>query len=596
MKNIDLSRNDHSIAPLVPGVTMATLLNAIQADPTLPLRRRADMCSATRVLCRIFGLSLESTPADPRLFAERMKTLTPAGARMSKGRLQNCKSLLDAVFAYNDSRFRRRRSREVLDPYLDELLLQLPDRWERTRLRRFMHHIGEHGIEPDDVDDQTFDAFRDSLDHSLVKDARKLDRAARQLWNKLASLAPDFDLQQVTVPNRTDHYVLPETAFPASLWHEVEAYLSSREEKPGGTLDDILTEDELFGDDATDWDDDASGRRHSAPLRPSTAKLVRYRIRQFASALVLSEHLKLSDLTGLKVLVTPKAVVAGLNFFIRRAGGKRQNSQVRGIAYDMAMIARLWVRSSKSDLKKLATITAKVRPQETGFPESVRRSLAPFRDIENVRAFLAFPDRIIADALREKPITRALANRVATALWIMITQRAPLRISNLLSTDMTINILRSHHGKDAKVALFYPAHQVKNAKVLEIPLPKHTAKLLDLYLTKFRPILTETPNTWLFPAADGGRKRGNVMSADMQKIMREYIGFAINPHSYRHVAAKLYLTAHPGRYKDVQLLLGHKSVQTTIDYYCEIDAEEAFRHFDTVLLGLEKVDTVKERD
>jgi integrase len=155
---------------------------------------------------------------------------------------------------------------------------------------------------------------------------------------------------------------------------------------------------------------------------------------------------------------------------------------------------------------------------------------------------------------------------------------------------------RSHAGKDAKVALFYPPEQVKNAKTLEIPLPVGTAKLLDLYLTTYRPALVDTECKWLFPALDGGCKLASVMSADIQKLMGEYLGFAINPHAFRHLAAKLYLTAHPGRYHDVQLLLGHRKVETTVSYYVDLEAEEAFRHFDAVLLGLEDASPVRAKD
>jgi integrase len=157
-------------------------------------------------------------------------------------------------------------------------------------------------------------------------------------------------------------------------------------------------------------------------------------------------------------------------------------------------------------------------------------------------------------------------------------------------------VLRSHAGKDAKVALFYPPGQVKNAKTLEIPLPVGTAKLNDLYLTTYRPALIDESCDWLFPAPDGGHKRASVMSSDIQKLMRNHLGFAINPHTFRHLAAKLYLTAHPGRYEDVQLLLGHRSRETTIRYYVDLEAEEAFRHFDAVLLGLENVGTLRAKD
>ncbi|RUP07746.1 site-specific integrase [Hyphomicrobium sp.] len=580
-----LEKNQYE--PAAP-FTLAKLIDLIAAESSISEKRRSELCSGVRSLSRAMGLQLESTPADPRFIAERLRDLTPAAAKMSKGRLQNCRSYMDAALAFADKRFRRRQARRLLAPHLKALLDNVPDPWQRMKLRPFTHFLDENDIAPGTVDDKTFDAFRTSLNHSLVKDVRTRDRETRKIWNAFIAKAPEQGCREIAVPRYTDHYVLAEAAFPASLWTEVDTYIASRTTKAGAELDDILTEDELFG-----GDDDAP---RSQPIRASTAKLIRYRVRQFASALVLSEVLKPEDVTTLKALVNLKAVGAGLNFFIKRAGGQRRNSQIRGMAYDLLMIARLWVRSPDADLKKLEEIAVKVRPEHQGLPESMRRKLAPFQHIDNVRAFLALPDRIIEEALREKAVDPETANRVATAVWIKIAQRAPLRISNLLSTSLSTNLLRSHAAKDAKVALFYPPEQVKNAKTLEIPLPASTAKLLDIYLTTFRPALIDAPCDWLFPARDSGQKRSSVMSDNIQKLMREYLGFAINPHAFRHLAAKLYLTAHPGRYEDVQLILGHRSRETTISYYVDLEAEEAFRHFDAVLLGLEDASTLRAKD
>ena len=367
--------------------------------------------------------------------------------------------------------------------------------------------------------------------------------------------------KKVSIPTYVDHYVMSEGEFPTSLWTELDKYLESRRSKGTADLDAILTEEELFGD----------GMIEAGPgVRDSTAALIRYRVRQFASALVLQGVMPASKMVALKTLVAPKTVNNGLMFFVKRADGKRENSQIRGIASDILTIARLWVRSPASDLAKLRNMVKKVRPKHEDLPESARRSLAPFRDLDNVRAFLRLSDEIVKDAESETKIDRAAANRVATALWIRITQRAPLRISNLLKTDLDKNVLRSHNGKDAAVALYYTPDQVKNAKAIEVPLSRATVRLLDLYLKKYRALLIDAPCTWLFPAANGQSKRSQVMSADVQHLMRRHIGFGINPHSFRHVAAKLYLTAHPGRYVDVQRLLGHRKLETTVKYYTEI--------------------------
>lgn len=563
--------------------TIAQLIARVEADASLPEKKRADICSGVRSLCRALKLQPASAPADAALIAALLRDLTPAGAGMSKGRLQNCRSHMDAALVYADDLFRRRRSRTVLPPHLRAFLNKVIDRWDRTKLLRFTHFLNESGIAVEDVSSDTFDAFRESLGYSLVRDARRTDRETRRIWNTLHSDNPE---RQVQIPNYTGHYSLPESAFPETLSADADAYLSSRMSRHGRELDSLLTEEELFGD----------GRPAGVPLRPATAKLVRYRLRQFASIIVRCGVLPAHEITSLKVLVRPDIVVAALNEFIKRTGCGLKNSQIKGIANDLLMIAKLWVKSPDSELAKLQLIVCKVRPVHQGLPERVRRKLSPFSDVENVRAFLSVPDRVVAKVQREKTITPRSANLMAAALWIAIAQRAPLRIANLVSIDLKVNLLRSHSGKHARAALFFPPEQVKNGKTLEVPLSNSTVKLLELYLSKYRPALINGPCDWLFPAKDGGHKQPSVMSSDIQKLMRNELGFSINPHSFRHLAAKLYLTAHPGRYADVQLLLGHRQLKTTVSYYVDLEAQEAFKHFDTVILGLKETTTVRVKE
>src|SRR5215471_2635585 len=44
------------------------------------------------------------------------------------------------------------------------------------------------------------------------------------------------------------------------------------------------------------------------------------------------------------------------------------------------------------------------------------------------------------------------------------------------------------------------------------------------------------------------------------------------PHQFRHLVAKLYLDRHPDAFETVQRLLGHKSRETTMRFYRELDA------------------------
>lgn len=577
----EISRNAEEGAAATRVATLHDLILAIDSETSLPAKRRADMRSAVRRLADVVGLPLESTPCDPRLFAERLATTSAASARMSPRRLANCKSLLDAAFAFADQRFGRRRAKVALRPDFSAILKLVPSRWDRLCLRRLFHFAGERGLQPDEIDARAFDEFDQSLAQTMLKNPRAFGHRVRHVWNALCTNLEGWPGKSVPVPSFVDHWVLAKDAFPSSLWADLDGYLAMRMKKNCEAIDDLLTEEELFSTEEIE---------RAPPIRPSTAALIAYRVRQFASALVASGHLTAAEMTSLKVLVAPATVNAGLKFFVQRSG-KIRNSQTRGIANDLKMIAKLWVKSAKADLDKFDLLVSRTRPKHEGLPDSARRAIAAFRDIENVRAFLQLPQAILAEAERQVEVTRKIANEVAAALWMQICQRAPLRINNLLHTRLETNLLRSHAGKNAKVSLFYPEEEVKNGKPLEVPLSATTVRMLDLYMKKYRPALVSKPSPWLFPTEDGGPKRASVMSADVQRLMLKKIGFRINPHSFRHVAAKLYLSAHPGDYETVQRILGHRRRDTTVKYYVDLQSEEAFRHFDNVLLKLVDHDT-----
>ncbi|GGH18924.1 hypothetical protein GCM10007036_21420 [Alsobacter metallidurans] len=57
----------------------------------------------------------------------------------------------------------------------------------------------------------------------------------------------------------------------------------------------------------------------------------------------------------------------------------------------------------------------------------------------------------------------------------------------------------------------------------------------------------------------------------------------MNAHLFRHLAAYIFLRQHPGEFETVRVLLGHKSIRTTVSFYCAIEQEDAFRRYDALL-------------
>lgn len=60
----------------------------------------------------------------------------------------------------------------------------------------------------------------------------------------------------------------------------------------------------------------------------------------------------------------------------------------------------------------------------------------------------------------------------------------------------------------------------------------------------------------------------------------------MNPHLFRHIAAKLYLGANPGGYEVMRRVLGHARMETTSRSYAGLETRNAARHFDEEILKL----------
>ncbi len=53
----------------------------------------------------------------------------------------------------------------------------------------------------------------------------------------------------------------------------------------------------------------------------------------------------------------------------------------------------------------------------------------------------------------------------------------------------------------------------------------------------------------------------------------------MTPHQFRHLAAKLYLDRHPDGFETVRRLLGHKSIETTMRFYRELESALATKRY-----------------
>jgi integrase len=538
----------------ITGLTLADVLAAVQAAD-LPNQQRQELASALRTVGRALDRPLERIQSDPRHLAPRLKAVAPAAIGMSARSWINVRSRVRKALGLVRPMAPGRNTNQ-LTPAWDALWRALASRRFKIALSRFARRCSAAGIEPEAVTEETFVEFRDHLDDALLKHPDATFAELVRAWKVGQKTVESWPTVTVTVADRRVRWVLPWSAFPASLREDCHRWL------------DRLAGRDLF--------EDAPFR----PVRPSTVARREQQIRSFASALVLRGR-DPATITGLKDLVEITAYREGLRFFAERSGGKLTTAIV-DLAGALTAIARHHLKLDKDHLDRMAIKRWSVGRR--GLTEKNRNLLRQFDDPDNVTALLDLPQKLIGIAERKRN-PRAVALLVQLSVAIEILTMAPIRLGNLCGLDLEQNLVRPRR-RSKELHIILPAEQVKNREALEYPLPLPSVELIERFVKEFRPRLASPNCTALFPGRSGGAKKPVTLGPQISQTIRSQIGLVMTPHSFRHVTAKIYLDANPGGYEVVRRVLGHRSIDTTTAFYTGLETVAAVRHFDRTLLAI----------
>jgi integrase len=166
----------------------------------------------------------------------------------------------------------------------------------------------------------------------------------------------------------------------------------------------------------------------------------------------------------------------------------------------------------------------------------------------------------------------------------------PLRRGNLLQLKLDANLRRP--GPNAFINInevFIPAHMVKNRTTIRWPVELGSARVLETYIRKYRPLLAKEGNDFLFPGIGDSHRDAAEFSDQLSKRVASEIGAAFNCHLVRHFAVVRYLRQNPGAYEIAASILGHKSPQTTQKFYCGLELDAAARHANALLFEERRV-------
>jgi len=537
--------------------TCADVIERIGILTDLPLRRRYDLSSAVRRFCRAQNSPPHDVRADPAELRHRLAQMSPITIGLSPGGFRNLKSLLGRALIAAEVTSVPRRSRTPLAPEWRQLLARIADRHQRYSLSHLGRYCSARGRLPADIDDDLVAGYgRDLVAKSLLERPKQAYRNACLAWNMAVDTIAGWPQQRLAVPNHRRIYARSLSAFPESFQSDVENYLAH------------LTGDDLLGEMA------------ARPASPDTLNGRRKQILAVASALVEAGR-DPQSICLLADLVEPAAAKAALTIIWNRLG-RRKTGYLNNLALLLVNLGHHWSKVDSGNLNQLRALRRGVDPGKTGMTERNRRKLLQFTDHPNVAALLRLPRQLVAEAVRRDRGGAAEAVVVQSALAIAIELAAPLRIHTLAKLNLDQHIFRSRPGPRGVVHLVIPACDVKNRMPLELALPPRVVEIFDLYWQRFRHRLVSQPGNWVFPGRNGHKDSAG-LSTQISQTIHKIIGLRMHTHLFRHLAGFLILSRNPGEFETVRLLLGHRSIETTIAFYCGMQQATAFRRYDEVI-------------
>jgi integrase len=288
----------------------------------------------------------------------------------------------------------------------------------------------------------------------------------------------------------------------------------------------------------------------------------------------------IESLTSLAALLHPDVIEPVIDAYWRKNGDEPKTSTI-DLGWKALRIARETSCLDQAALERLDDIRVTLEHHR-------RAGLTP-KNLHLVRQVLtegvwnsvvSLPNVLMKQARADydhAPIKAGITAQLAVAIAILTF--APIRLSNLVGIELDKNLIKPG-GLNKPYWLVFPHYDVKNRVDLNFQFDQPLTDLIDEYVHEYRPALLRGSNSsWLFPGEGGGPKTAITFSGLITKRIVKAVGARITVHQFRHAAAAIYLKHRPGDYETVRRLLGHRSIETTINFYCGLQTTQATEQF-----------------
>jgi integrase len=533
-------------------INLADVLLALNGQKAHSETRLRDLRSSVKRVALLLGDDPARIPLDLPATSAKLATISPAAAGLSNKTFCNIRSDFTAAVKASGLKPVRLSARTALSPGWEKLFAKLSARRAHIGLSRLARYASAKGIEPEEINDATIEALINEVRHgTLHRKPNGLHRKVALIWNELAHRST-FDLRPVKVPSfRRPAKRIDWTLLASAFRKDVDNYLT------------WCAGDPLAAD------------ARSRPLAPQTIKLRQNQIHAAVSALGES-GIKSRAIKSLADIVLPENFKRILRRRHEMVGG-RENVFNHDLARSLVEIARQWVKVDAATLAELRRLAGKVPTPLAGLAERNKRALRQFDDPAMLRRLYGFSGRLWAEVTRDaNPDFRTLVKAQA-ALAVGILSFAPVRLQNLASLTFDVHLfMRKAPGTISSLEL--PANEVKNRREAAFDIPSHLARMLIDYRNSIAPKIIGRRPDRVFVKADGTPKNQWSVGWLITTYLKRRTGIRISSHQFRHLSALVVLNREPGNFETVRQLLGHASLNTTVNAYTGIDSRRAARH------------------
>jgi integrase len=238
----------------------------------------------------------------------------------------------------------------------------------------------------------------------------------------------------------------------------------------------------------------------------------------------------------------------------------------------LLLIGRDHAKLPEHDVAKLKLMERKVRA-ERRMGDRTHDRLVSMGDKRRLRALLNLPHQLMRLAERRQAIDLHSARLVRCAVFLRLLLDTALRQGNVVALDLEHHIKR---GGPGGLTVMIDGCEVKNGVEVVAPLRRDTVKMIELYVSKYRPVHAgQTASAWLFPRPDGSHWTTDAANQTMQDLTAKHIGFPVNPHLVRSLILEILEHEHPGALALGRDALGHRSIATTEAHYARRQAARA---------------------